>query len=475
MLHTIHSRCLHHVRGRPTLGLFVLVGVLIAALLLSLGAHSGGTPQAATADLGLEFEMEALGGGGVCTTVGTTPTQKGDTACFVPPGQSMRVVLFDTIPSTLIGEVSGWQAAISWTSGLVGPGDPSSTNQIDINCPGIEATIAPYLATPHSAAASCEAPGMSFSEAEARIIAASFRLTCGNTVSQELVTMQVTSPSDQGTHITDTQGVSFADKDGSEVITINCVPLDIEFDMAVTFGGTPGGGSGCDTAASRPGPAPTAPDDAICTVLVNGSFTVEVRLTDPGVLSGAVRGIQAVIDWTSGVQGPGDFGTTKQVVIPDNSCRGFEVTATTFLGAARTAAAACVAFPPPFSDAEATGFRPQFELNCGPSPSQTQLRMRVNQADPQLSTSIVAGPAFADKDGSEVITIRCAQEAPGLPGVPVGGFSTDLDGGGLALEAARPSDGGAGFAIALGAVATVSAAVLAWAGWYARRRWLTVR
>lgn len=246
---------------------------------------------------------------------------------------------------------------------------------------------------------------------------------------------------------------------------------NLEFEMDVV-GGTPSGGGGCTTV----GTTPTQKGDAVCSVLVNGSFTVVVRLADPGSFSGQVISVQAVVGWTAGLIGPGDSGSSKEIRVLN--CRGFEATSGNFLNLGRVAGAGCSSFPPPLTDAEAIGIRAEFEMNCGAAPSQELITMmdEALPGKPQTGTSIEAGGiSFADKDGNEVITIRCATEAPGLPGVAVGGFSTDLDGGGLALETARASGGRVDFLIALLAVAAVSAVALAGAGWYARRRWLDAR
>ena len=73
---------------------------------------------------------------------------------------------------------------------------------------------------------------------------------------------------------------------------------DLEFEMEVS-GGIPSGGGGCTTV----GTAPTQKGDAVCSVLVNGSFTVTVRLADAGAFAGQHNGVQSVIGWTSGLIG----------------------------------------------------------------------------------------------------------------------------------------------------------------------------
>ena len=222
------------------------------------------------------------------------------------------------------------------------------------------------------------------------------------------------SNTESGTHISDTSDSLFTDKDGSEIITIECVTPpnpDIEFEMEVS-GGTPAGGGGCTTV----GTAPTQKGDAVCSVLVNGSFTVVVRLASPGNLSGQVISVQTVVGWTTGLIGPGDSGSTKQISVLN--CRGFPVSAAPFLALPQVAGAGCSSFPPPLTDAEATGIRAEFQMNCGPTPSQELITMmdEVLPGSPNTGTFVSTAllEPIVDKDGSEVITIRCAQEVPVL-------------------------------------------------------------
>ena len=171
----------------------------------------------------------------------------------------------------------------------------------------------------------------------------------------------------------------------------------VEFNMEVVSGGTPFSGSGCTTK----GPSP------LCVVPVNGAFVVEVRLDDPASLSGQITGWQAVLAWTFGLQGPGDPSSTKQISVAN--CPGQSTTAAPSLGVL-TAGARCAALPPPFTDAQATAIRAQFELNCDATPSfhsVTLLMSTFRKADGTHVTDPV-GVAFSDVDGSEAITIVCA-------------------------------------------------------------------
>ena len=237
----------------------------------------------------------------------------------------------------------------------------------------------------------------------------------------------------------------------------------LEFEMEVK-GGTPAGGGGCTTV----GTAPTEKGDASCIVAGGSSFTVGVGLADPGALTGQVSEWQAVIGWTAGLTGPGDPASTKTYGFrTGNDCPDEEALAAPFLDVAQTAAIACAAFPPPFTDIEATDMIADFELTCGAS-SQEQVTMIVEllTGDAQSGTALfTAAPGVAtDKDGSETITVLC-----GGP-LPVGGIAELPDVAGTPVQ--RETGGGGPLGGALAALAA-GAVTLAVAGWYARRRRLT--
>ena len=227
--------------------------------------------------------------------------------------------------------------------------------------------------------------------------------------------------------------------------------------MAVVSGGQPVGGSGCDT---RNG-APTQKGDALC--FASGGFTVEAQLTNVGPISGQVNGVQTVIAWTAGLLGPGDAGSTKAVSAVN--CPGIPVTAAPvpFLFP-HTAAVGCTAVPPPLTNAQATAVIGRFEFNCGPDPNQEQVAMVVVPALPQEATHITnaSNAPFADKDGTEIITIICNG--------PVGGIAELPEVADTPLGTDEPS----GFSAALlaGLIAGASAGAIAVAGtaWYSRRR-----
>ena len=126
-------------------------------------------------------------------------------------------------------------------------------------------------------------------------------------------------------------------------------------------------------------------------VTVNDTFKATVTLVSAGAVSGSVSHWQAAISWTTGLTGPGDPGSTKALSI--NSCPSGGVTAAPFtpLGPAQTAAAACTAFPPPFTMAEETAINASFELTCGATPSAETVTMRVTAGAKQNATHLDDG------------------------------------------------------------------------------------
>ena len=141
---------------------------------------------------------------------------------------------------------------------------------------------------------------------------------------------------------------------------------------------------------------------------VNATFTATVTLVSAGAVSGSVSHWQAAISWTTGLTGPGDPGSTKALSI--NGCPSGGVTAAPFtpLGPAQTAAAACTAFPPPFTAAEETAINTSFELTCGATPSAETVTMRVTAGAKQNATHLDDGTVVhAELTGSETLEVLC--------------------------------------------------------------------
>lgn len=214
--------------------------------------------------------------------------------------------------------------------------------------------------------------------------------------------------------------------------TVQALAPGLEFNMAVTSGGS----GTCDTT----GIAPTVKGQAICTVLIGSPFTVEVQLDNPGAQTGNVLGVQAVIGWTAGLLGPGDPSSVKAVTAVNCPLSAIEATDAPFGAAPHTAAAVCAALPPGLlADAQATGFIARFQLNC--SASQSQQLVTMPTVPYGYGTFIVAGDSFADKDGSEVLTINCVNvndsDGDGLSNA----FEAGFGGAGISISNPEPGNG----------------------------------
>ena len=199
-------------KGRLALPLVAVLAVMAPALLLGWGHQS--TQPAEANDSTVDFAISG------------------------PPTVSVNDTFTATVSLVSAGGVSGsvshWQAAISWTTGLTGPGDPGSAKALSINnCPSSGATAAPFapLGPAQTAAAVCMAFPAPFSVAEETAITASFDLTCGATPSTETVTMRVTPGAKQnGTLIMDSVGASHAELAGSETLEVQCLDFDADDD-----------------------------------------------------------------------------------------------------------------------------------------------------------------------------------------------------------------------------------------------------
>lgn len=243
---------------------------------------------------------------------------------------------------------------------------------------------------------------------------------------------------------------------------VDATDPDLEFEMSVT-GGAPAGGGGCSTV----GTTPTEKGDAICAVPGGGSFTVGIQLANTGILTGQIGEWQAVIGWTPGLQGPGDALSAKVFGFRvAHECPGLAAAAAPFLLTPRSAALGCASLPPPFTDTEATNLIAGFELTCGPDRSEELITM-IHELLPGVpdSGTIVADGAlqpFADKDGSEVITIVCVGPVGGIAELP-----------GVAAALLEEESAGASASVVMVAVAAMGLSGLGvvGAGWYARRRW----
>ena len=181
------------------------VGANDASVDFSMNVVSGGTPA---------------GGAGCSTNGDPAPTAKGDAVCSVAGGSFVVEVQVKDIgvvgTDTLYPGTNEVHTAIGWTAGLTGPGGLGKSLSI-LDCPGINE--AP-TSQPRTAAASCLGSG-TLSEAEAEGVIFRFELNCGTSASQELVTMILAAPKEDGTHIVWFYG-TISDANSSEVITIEC-------------------------------------------------------------------------------------------------------------------------------------------------------------------------------------------------------------------------------------------------------------
>ena len=198
-------------KGWLALPLVAVLAVMTPALLLGWG-HQG-TQQVEANDSTVDFAISGP------TTVSVNDTFTATVSLVSAGGVS--------------GSVSHWQAAISWTTGLTGPGEGAGKALSINNCPSSGATAAPFtpLGPAQTAAAICMAFPAPFSVAEETAITASFNLTCGATPSTETVTMRVTAGAKQnGTHIVDSGGNAHAELTGSETLDVQCLDFDADDD-----------------------------------------------------------------------------------------------------------------------------------------------------------------------------------------------------------------------------------------------------
>ena len=199
-------------RGWLAVPLVAVLAVMTPALLLGWGHQS--TQQAEANDPTVDFAIS------------------GPTAVSV--NETFQATVSLVSAGAASGSVGHWQAAISWTTGLTGPGDPGSAKALSINnCPSGGATAAPFapLGPAQTAAAVCMAFLTPFTVAQETAITATFRLTCGASPSSETVTMRVTAGAKQnGTQIMDNVGVAHAELTGSETLEILCLDFDSDDD-----------------------------------------------------------------------------------------------------------------------------------------------------------------------------------------------------------------------------------------------------
>ncbi len=194
------------------------------------------------------------------------------------------------------------------------------------------------------------------------------------------------------------------------------------------------GVSGCTTDATT---APTAKDDVICDLQLGDPFTVSVLVTSTGtVLGDTTNAFQAVIDWTSGLTGPGEAeGKTNAIL----NCPGLALVAPNpWQGRPHTSAVACSAFT--LTNAQVKGIRGEFQMTCSSTPSQELVKMVVgtgpgDPTDPNFDwltapqnntnlTDLKLSPV-TDKDGTEVLTIHCGGPITPVPPTSVTPTTTD--------------------------------------------------
>ena len=218
-----------------------LVAVGVAAALLLGWAHQG-SENAAANDATTDFRMSGPG----CTSV--DGGVKGTTFCSVPVNGSFAAVVDMAAVGSLTGSITNWQAFVTWSPGLTGPNDPSSTKIVRVNgCSelgGIAGTPGPITAPHlplHTSAAGCAAfdpPTLPDSALLDGTLTATFELNCGATPSQETVTMIIDAGA-KGERTSVSDGTTdTADLTGSETLTVLCVPPDEQINIHVSTFGT---------------------------------------------------------------------------------------------------------------------------------------------------------------------------------------------------------------------------------------------
>lgn len=217
---------------RLLLGIVILT-MLVATLVLTLTWKNGGAERVDAADPARpEFVMSVDGVSG-CTTKDPAPTAKGDVVCTITVGSEFAVVTeIQDIGTDLGGQYDGRQYVIDWSGSIAGPPDISGIDNSACLAIGVAQTPS-FLGRTNTAAVACAAIAPLTNTGAASRSAFQFGCT---SIGQGLVRMLVgTGPSSlsdpnyqqanapqNNTNLLN----SFADtdKDGTEVLTINCVP-----------------------------------------------------------------------------------------------------------------------------------------------------------------------------------------------------------------------------------------------------------
>ena len=207
---------------------------VVAMIAIMLPERGAGPAEANDPDVEFFMEIKAVNqtnSAAACSTKGKLAKEKGDLVCSIPLKGTLNlsVELNDAGVST--GSVGGWQAVIGWTPGLTGPGDPGSTKALSVKNCSFGATAAPFGA-PQTAAGGCSA-FPAFNGIEEFDIRLNAELTCGNSPSQELVTLIVNpAAKSSGTAIFDQFGPTISELQ-NKVITVLCLPQDGQININV--------------------------------------------------------------------------------------------------------------------------------------------------------------------------------------------------------------------------------------------------
>lgn len=199
----------------------VIVALLVATLLLTLRSGHTGVRSVSAADPARpEFVMAVEGLPG-CTTNDPPPTAKGDVVCAITVGSSFSVTTeVQDIGTDLGAGYASRQYVIGWSGSVEGPTklNDKTITQSCVGFPLIQA--APFQGRHNTAAAACVGFGGALTDtgAASRV---TWQFNC-DALGQGLVSMLVQAPPASNTNLE--AGGILTDKDGTEVLTIDCVP-----------------------------------------------------------------------------------------------------------------------------------------------------------------------------------------------------------------------------------------------------------
>ena len=209
------------------------LGLLVTVLALAVTTWGHGRAQQAEASdpARPDFIMDVAGVPGCTTDIEPPPTAKADAKCILDPGSAFTVrTELKTIGAQLGGQYIARQYVIDWSGAIEGPTKADPADEITNTCATIpaEAESPSWQSRPNTAAASCSLMSGALTQtgAASRV---EWQFNCV-AMGQGMVRMVTGTGSvfphrpQDNTHLVDGSN-PVTGKDGTEVLTINCVSV----------------------------------------------------------------------------------------------------------------------------------------------------------------------------------------------------------------------------------------------------------